>query len=601
MIELPEIFKNDTQGNTTHLVPLIIINNRLYLSTQKTKLDGKVYSPFLKKLGNISEGANINDRKYKVSNSRITFYNYTYNNEKLIDVIMQEETFNTPIEIYYKSQNAKSLDDCLRVYSGYIKNIKERKDDINIESEDKTEQVLGKEIPQRFTPTEGLPEKHRNIAYPIVYGLVDKAHLIFDIAEDDSGVFKLVSDNKPIGSIGSLYIFDNDTYVKIMEDATLLADQVEGTIYKNLTLKQFERTEGSQYITVQKHIELGGEYESDTIISSDGHTGSPIAFNMVEVEGWSPLEHTASKYKQYWRLEDGVDRVAITNILSFSNEEGTIPSKDVAEGVYLMPKVFSDETSEMGLQEWGFGQCKYANLDYYQNLFGESQFNFQAKPFISDSSIVKSILMDDLEEKKDLYNELSHPFGYQICKAYTLTTEGQKYDDLFIELEEGSQLAFDVNYSAAIAGQTEVNTTYEIQRLHVQGTNILPIQTKNITNNNITIGQREFSNGNFILGGGISEHGGVWEWLYIRGMNVKRRCVMSDFTSRDLYAYVVGRLDNEGLRYTTSLTTLTTEGRAVRPTRDIPSTPTAPTRVTKPTRTKRAIKKQAKTTSKGSY
>ena len=59
MIELPEIFKNDTQGNTTHLVPLIIINNRLYLSTQKTKLDGKVYSPFLKKLGNISEGENI--------------------------------------------------------------------------------------------------------------------------------------------------------------------------------------------------------------------------------------------------------------------------------------------------------------------------------------------------------------------------------------------------------------------------------------------------------------------------------------------------------------------------------------------------------------
>ena len=42
MIELPEIFKNDTQGNTTHLVPLIIKNERLYLSTQKTKLDGKV-------------------------------------------------------------------------------------------------------------------------------------------------------------------------------------------------------------------------------------------------------------------------------------------------------------------------------------------------------------------------------------------------------------------------------------------------------------------------------------------------------------------------------------------------------------------------------
>ena len=62
MIDLPEIFKNDTQGNTTHLVPLIIINDRLYLSTQKAKLDDKVYSPLLKKMGNISEGVNYNDR-----------------------------------------------------------------------------------------------------------------------------------------------------------------------------------------------------------------------------------------------------------------------------------------------------------------------------------------------------------------------------------------------------------------------------------------------------------------------------------------------------------------------------------------------------------
>ena len=77
--------------------------------------------------------------------------------------------------------------------------------------------------------------------------------------------------------------------------------------------------------------------------------------------------------------------------------------------------------------------------------------------------------------------------------------------------------------------------------------------------------------------------------------------LLKDFDKYDLYASVIGRLDNEGLRYTTRLTTLTTEGRAVRPTRDMPSTPTAPTRVTKPRRTQKAIKKQVKTTSKGGY
>ena len=200
MIDLPEIFKNDTQGNTTHLVPLIIINDRLYLSTQKTKLDDKVYLPLLKKMGNISEGVNYNDRKYKISNSTITFFNYTYNNKKLIDIIMQQEEYNTQLEIYFKSQNAKSLSDCVKVYSGYIKNIEENKDDIQISCEDKTEQVLGKDIPQRFTPSsEQLNEKHRNIPIPIVYGEVDRCQLVYIEGDDTNN--KLIVDDKYINTI----------------------------------------------------------------------------------------------------------------------------------------------------------------------------------------------------------------------------------------------------------------------------------------------------------------------------------------------------------------------------------------------------------------
>ena len=611
MIDLPEIFKNDTQGNTTHLVPLIIINDRLYLSTQKTKLDDKVYLPLLKKMGNVSEGVDIVDRKYKVSNSRITFYNYTYNNEKLIDVILQEETFNTSLEIYFKSQNAQSLDDCLKVYSGYIKNIEENKDDIQISCEDKTEQVLGKEIPQKFTPTEGLPEKQRNIPYPIVYGEVDKAPLLFDILEDDSSAFKLISDIKYIANISQPQIFDNDVYVRIVEEADLLQEQVEDTIFKRLTKTQYEKNEEENYFRVQKHIELGEEYTTD--MTSDGHVGSPIAFNMVEVQAQSKLEHTASEYKQYWRLiDDGIDKKAKTNILSFSDEQGTIPSKNVDDGIYLMPKVFSDETNEMPLEEWAFGQNLYINFTQYGNLFGESSLNFEAKPFVSSSNVVKNILKDDLEENKELYNHFTFIAGTMTAKARTIiespfqffeTTLYQQFDDLFVELDENTRIAFDVGYSAAQESQTEVETTYIIERQQTLPT--LPINIKNISNNNITIGQREYnpSSNKFELTGTPLEHGGIWEWLYIENMEIKRRCVMSDFTSRELYAKVFGRLDNESLRYTTSLTTLTTEARAVRPTIEIPKAP--PAKVNKPIkaikRVQKPIQKQTKKTVKGKY
>ena len=612
MINLPEIFRNDTQGNTTNLIPLIVINNRLYLSTQKNKLNDNVYLPFLKKMGNISEGVDINDRKYKISNCNLTFYNYTYNNSKLIDIIMQQETFNTSLDIYYKSQNAKSLDDCLKVYSGYIKNIEESKDDINISCEDKTEQVLGKDVPQTFTPTKGLPEKHRNVPYPIVYGEIEQSPLLFDILDDDSSVFKLIGDNKHIGNISRPQIFDNNTYVDIVEEADLLQEQVDGTIYKRLTKTQYEKNESENYFLVQKHIELGDEYDTDTIMSSDGHMGSPIAFNMVEVEGESPLEHTASEYKQYWRLvEDGIDKRAKTNILSFSDQEGTIPSKNVEEGIYLMPKIFSDETNEMGLQEWGFGQNLYINFFEYLNLFGESTFNFEAKPFISSSNVVKNILKDDLEENKDLYNHLTFIAGNMTAKARTLIespyqffdeTLYQQFDDLFVELDENTRIAFDVGYSASYANQTEPETVYEIERRTSFPT--LPINIKNIFNTNITIGQREYNSNNnkFELTGGIYEHGGIFEWIYIENMKIKRRCVMNDFTSRDLYASVLGRVDNEDLRYTTSLTTLTEEARAVRPSRDVSAKPTRITRARKPVaKIQKPVKRQPKKTSKGGY
>lgn len=65
MIQLPEIFERDIQGKTTHLVPLVVINNSTFLSTNKLTLDNQHYDPLVRKLGNIKESIDFKDKNLK--------------------------------------------------------------------------------------------------------------------------------------------------------------------------------------------------------------------------------------------------------------------------------------------------------------------------------------------------------------------------------------------------------------------------------------------------------------------------------------------------------------------------------------------------------
>ena len=47
MINLPEKFQRDIQSKSTFLVPLIVIDDRIFLSTSKVTLDGKNYDPLV--------------------------------------------------------------------------------------------------------------------------------------------------------------------------------------------------------------------------------------------------------------------------------------------------------------------------------------------------------------------------------------------------------------------------------------------------------------------------------------------------------------------------------------------------------------------------
>ena len=115
MIELPEKFKKDTEGKETFLVPLVVIDNQIYISTNKLNLENS-YQPLLKDIGNIRESIDIKEKRFKTSSITMQCYNYDYNNTTLSVRLFSPSVLNKKLEIYYKSQSAESLDDCLKVY-----------------------------------------------------------------------------------------------------------------------------------------------------------------------------------------------------------------------------------------------------------------------------------------------------------------------------------------------------------------------------------------------------------------------------------------------------------------------------------------------------
>ena len=570
MIDLPTIFKNDIQGNTTYLTPLIIINDRIYLSTKKIKFDDNIYMPFLKSIGNISESVDINSRKFKISDSTITFYNYRYDNKNLMDKLLDGEIFNSKIQVFYKSQNAKSLNDCLRVYSGYVKDITENNDTLRISSEDQTEITLGKEIPKKRTSaSEDLPQKHRSQYIPIVYGILGKAPVVYDLLEDDNANLKITSDTYYIRGVDNLKMFDNDAYADVREEARLFDGQVDGTIFKKITNKQWE-TKGD-YIVIEKHTYSDNIEDENTILTSEGREGSPLAFDMAEIRQYTYLNHTSSSHQQYVRLDGGDDETAIVSLTSYKDMDissgvpvGSNPSFNTKSGIYIaMPQssvLDNALATEGGVIPIKQNRESFGEEGEFENLFGIVNFNFETQEnFVGASDIVTTLLEDNLEDEKDFLGICTPKNGTQSCYGASSVLDGfsgnPMFAQLYWQLEATDRLAFHISYSANEDYETEVDTYYNINRYHPNSQPYLPVNTKNVAQNSFQMGLRVYDDGNWVLPDSL--HGGYYLYFYFQNLAVERVAVVKDFSKKKLFATVVGRMDNSDLRYTTNLSTQT--------------------------------------------
>ena len=547
MLNLPQKFQNDIQGKDTYLVPLINIDDRIYLSTNKISLDNK-YMPLVKDLGSISESIDINKKNFKISSITISFYNYEYNDTVLSHELFSPSVMNKKLTIYYKSQSADNIDDCLLVYSGYIKNIKENADLVTIEIEDKTEDTLHKYLPLEFVKDDiDLPDKYKNKRVPMVYGYVEKAPCVYynlytSALENGSTKYSITPDSFAIGSIVNPSVLDNDTYLTIRENATLFSEQSHDTLYISSSVEQYYSL--GNMILVDKYVEINNA--SSEVQESIGSTDtSPIGYNYVEVENTSDVVFSGGSYNLYYQLDDesNFEKKTIP-IKMFKDVEGNIASSDLADEPYLDVKDFTDIPEVFANAEyWFYGRNASAvNFPDYYNIYGESLINFEAKEFCSENSILKSLTKSD-DTEKEIKSRLN--------LIWTLETELENFTSAYDDLP---YLMF--KWVDATATIWDISSNDAINDIYEKSGETSTRNTKSISNNLFSIGQREFVNGSFNL---ISQNGAI-KYLKVKNLQLKRTTILKDFIKYEIYADVNGRVDDVAGTYTVTAQ-LTSEER----------------------------------------
>lgn len=159
MLDMPTRFIDDVieSANRTNLIPLVSIEGRdLYFSTNTlnsfqigfNNSNKRDYLAAVNNISGLDSEIDLAENSFNISNVTIDLFdldgkiNSFTNFSNLSDIIFSKQIVNEKVEIYLKSQSARHLEDCLLVYTGYVKSIQQKQNMITVEVEDNTEKYL---------------------------------------------------------------------------------------------------------------------------------------------------------------------------------------------------------------------------------------------------------------------------------------------------------------------------------------------------------------------------------------------------------------------------------------------------------------------------
>ena len=177
-LSLYPLFAQDIKGHSVNIHPVIIIkgNPEIYISQNEEVMNVngvQTHFPGLDlKIPSIKESIDLESKKIKINNVTVSLSNYGSTH----DYLFSQSLINKYVEVYWKSQSCRDIEDCLLVYKALIKRIDHDKNYIKLQLEDLTEGVIHKEVPiASIEPKNAYNDEYVNRTIPMTYGVVDKA------------------------------------------------------------------------------------------------------------------------------------------------------------------------------------------------------------------------------------------------------------------------------------------------------------------------------------------------------------------------------------------------------------------------------------------
>ena len=592
MLDLPQKFKNDIQSKDTYLIPLLVIDDRIFLSTSKVVL-GENYDPLLKNIGNIKESIDPVKKIFKISSVNISLINVLYNDKTLGERLFSPSVMNKKLNIYYKSQSAQSLDDCLKVYSGYVASINENIDNITISAEDRTELTLNKDLPSRYSPSEGVPEKYRNKPIPIVFGVVQRSPLIYT-PNDGQENYASVADDFFIKSASTPKVFLDDVYLKITKNPVKFNEIKSNTPFSSANRDQFEETDDNKFI-FSRSIDITGETTQGQAIFGS----SPISYNFVEVYQESKPTFVSGRTRHQW-LSTIIDFYGEDFLVPFFGEEYanlsstgdvTCPivcSTDInginntteVDGSYFTQQDFGGVPAPFAEQKtWLWGNNEHAiytpytatdGYYLYQAYLSGNALRMQTEPFCNSNNILTQIqtLPDATGEKQTKIIDNKASILYDLNAAvkvlgfYTISGEWS-YSRPKIHFQIGNKVVRFTRFDELTPDDTVQDENANPLTLAYDKVEFYSDSSTNPSQYEVVVDDIGFTH--FTIGGygrgadGASPEPYIYaaeggrmgiDWLKFNYLRVFKRAILSDFMDYGLFATVEGRVDDLGGRYT---------------------------------------------------
>ncbi len=198
-----ENFSNDVVSNNINVVPLIVFTKgdaTIAISTQNTLFKDTnqaplYFPPLLLNIPSIRESVDIESRIFKISNISLTVSNVEYKgSSRFSDSIA--DVMNSDCKVYWKTQSANNLDECLLVYQGKVRRVSHTDTTATVVVEDVSQENLHKDIPIARVSTDiEILDKYKNEPIPICYGEVNKAKVVLTPSNDGTDNIDALADD----------------------------------------------------------------------------------------------------------------------------------------------------------------------------------------------------------------------------------------------------------------------------------------------------------------------------------------------------------------------------------------------------------------------